>query len=206
MFADAVPTLKPGETSGILKSPNGFHIVKLLESRSTGGKQVVDQTRARHILIKVNEIVSEADAKARIDRIKDRLDRGAKFEELAKLNSEDLSRREGRRSRLGQPRRDRPRIRAAMNKLALDGVSEPVRTPFGWHLIQVLERRKEDVTLGEVARGRAHGDPRAQERRGVPGLAAPAARPRVRRVPARRALIAAARGRLRLSRAHAAEP
>ena len=69
IFADAVPSLKPGENSGILKSPNGFHIVKVLEVRAIGGKTVVDQTHARHILIKVSEIVSEADAKARIDRI-----------------------------------------------------------------------------------------------------------------------------------------
>jgi hypothetical protein len=63
IFADAVPSLKPGENSGILKSPNGFHIVKLLEARAIGGTTVVDQTRARHILIKVSEIVSEADAR-----------------------------------------------------------------------------------------------------------------------------------------------
>lgn len=146
VFAEAVPTLKIGETSGILKSPNGFHIVKLLESRSTGGKQVVDQTRARHILVKVNEIVSEADAKSRIDRIKDRLDRGGKFDELAKLNSEDLSAAKGGDLGWVSPGLTVPEFEAAMNKLALNGISEPVRTPFGWHLIQVLERRKEDIT------------------------------------------------------------
>lgn len=146
VFADAVPSMKAGEVSGILKSPNGFHIVKLLESRSTGGKQVVDQTRTRHILIKVNEVVSEADAKQRIDRIKDRLDRGAKFDELAKLNSEDLSATKGGDLGWVSPGATVPEFESAMNKLALDSVSEPIRTPFGWHLIQVLERRKEDIT------------------------------------------------------------
>jgi len=119
VFADVVPNLKPGQVSEILKSPNGFHIVKLLEERATGGKQVVDQTRARHILIKVNEIVSEGDAKAKIDRIKDRLSPGATVHDFEQ----------------------------AMDKLEPNAVSAPVRTPFGWHIIQVLERRKEDVTL-----------------------------------------------------------
>ena len=147
VFADAVPALKVGEVSGVLKSPNGFHIVKVLELRSVGGKQMVDQTRARHILVKVNEIVSEADARQRIDRIKDRLDRGGKFDEIAKLNSEDLSAAKGGDLGWVGPGVTVPEFEAAMNKLALDGVSEPVRTPFGWHIIQVLERRKEDVTL-----------------------------------------------------------
>jgi peptidyl-prolyl cis-trans isomerase SurA len=147
VFAEVVPSLKIGETSGILKSPNGFHIVKLLEERSTGGKTVVDQTRARHILIKVNEIVSEADAKARIDRIKDRIDRSAKFDELAKLNSEDLSAAKGGDLGWLSPGATVAEFELAMGKLPIDGISEPVRTSFGWHLIQVLERRKEDVTL-----------------------------------------------------------
>ena len=147
VFADVVPTLKAGETSGILKSANGFHIVKVLEERATGGKTIVDQTRARHILIKVNEIVSEADAKARIDRIKDRIDRGAKFDDLAKLNSEDLSASKGGDLGWLSPGATVGEFELAMGKLPLDGVSEPVRTSFGWHLIQVLERRKEDITL-----------------------------------------------------------
>lgn len=162
VFAEVVPNLKIGETSGILKSPNGFHIVKLLEERSTGGKTVVDQTHARHILIKVNEIVSEADAKARIDRIKDRIDHGAKFEELAKLNSEDLSASKGGDLGWLSPGATVPEFELAMGKAPIDGVSEPVRTPFGWHLIQVLERRKEDITL-EKSREAARAAIRARK-------------------------------------------
>lgn len=146
-FVEAVPKLKVGENSEIIKSPNGFHIVKLLEERTTGGKTVVDQTRARHILIKVNEVVSEADAKTRIDRLKDRLDRGGKFDELARLNSEDLSASKGGDLGWLSPGATVPEFEAAMDKLALDTVAGPIRTPFGWHLLQVLERRKEDVTL-----------------------------------------------------------
>ena len=147
VFADVVPGMKPGETSGILKSPNGFHIVKLHEARATGGKQLVDQTHARHILVKVNEIVSEGEAKAKIDRIKDRLDRGGKFDEIARLNSEDVSASKGGDLGWISPGATVPEFEQAMNKLELNGVSAPVRTPFGWHVIQVLERRKEDITL-----------------------------------------------------------
>jgi peptidyl-prolyl cis-trans isomerase SurA len=162
VFAEAVPNLKAGETSVILKSPNGFHIVKLLEARTTGGKTVVDQAHARHILIKVNEIVSEADARARIDRLKDRINLGAKFDELAKLNSEDLSAAKGGDLGWLSPGATVPAFEEAMDKLAINGISEPVRTPFGWHLIQVLERRKEDVTL-EKSREAARAAIRARK-------------------------------------------
>ena len=91
--------------------------------------------------------MSEADAKTRIDRIKDRLDRGGgKFDELARLNSEDLSASKGGELGWISPGATVPEFEAVMNKLPLNGVSEPVRTSFGWHLIQVLDRRKEDVT------------------------------------------------------------
>ncbi|MEO8132949.1 MAG: peptidylprolyl isomerase [Betaproteobacteria bacterium] len=146
-FAEVVPKLKVGTNSDLIKSPNGFHIVKLLEERATGGKTVVNQSRVRHILIKVNEVVSEADAKTRIDRLKDRLDRGGKFDELARLNSEDLSASKGGDLGWLSPGATVPEFETAMDKLAIDSVSAPVRTPFGWHLIQVLERRKEDITL-----------------------------------------------------------
>ena len=147
VFAEVVPKLKPGTNSDILKSANGFHIVKLLESRETGGKQVVDQTRARHILVKVNEITSEADARAKIDRLKDRLDRGAKFDDIARLNSEDVTASKGGDLGWVSPGATVPEFEEALNRLELNQVSSPIRTPFGWHLIQVLERRKEDVTL-----------------------------------------------------------
>ena len=163
VFGDVVPNLKPGETSDILKSPNGFHIVKLFESRETGGKQVVDQTRARHILVKVNEITSESDAKAKIDRIKDRLDRGAKFEDLARLNSEDITASRGGDLGWVSPGATVPEFEQAMARLAPNEISSAVRTPFGWHLIQVLERRKEDVTM-EKSRDAARQALRARKR------------------------------------------
>lgn len=147
VFADVVRDMKPGAISGVLRSAAGFHIVKLLEKRTHGEAMVVDQTHARHILVRVNELTSEAEAKAKIERLKDRLDAGADFAELAKLNSEDAS--AGKGGDLGwlSPGDTVAEFDEAMAKLALKQVSPPVRTSFGWHLIQVLERRKQDVSV-----------------------------------------------------------
>jgi peptidyl-prolyl cis-trans isomerase SurA len=146
VFADAVRTMKPGDTSGVLRSAAGFHIVKLLEKRSHDEATIVDQTHARHILIRVNETTSESEGKSKIERLKDRLDNGAKFEDLAKLNSEDASSAKGGDLGWVSPGDTVPEFQDAMNKLAVNEISGPVRTPFGWHLIQVLERRKQDVS------------------------------------------------------------
>jgi peptidyl-prolyl cis-trans isomerase SurA len=146
VFADVVRTMKPGEVSGILRSAGGFHIVKLADVRNVNQPTVVEQTHARHILIKVNETTSEAEAKAKIDRLKDRLAGGAKFEDLARVNSEDTSSVRGGDLGWISPGDTVPDFDRAMAKLAVGEISEPVRTPFGWHLIQVVERRKQDVT------------------------------------------------------------
>jgi peptidyl-prolyl cis-trans isomerase SurA len=146
VFAEEVRKMKPGETSGVLRSAAGFHIVRLLEKRSHDDATVVDQTHARHILVRVNETTSEADAKAKIERVKDRLDNGAKFDELAKLNSEDSTAAKGGDLGWVNPGDTVAEFDEAMSKLALNQISGPVRTPFGWHIIQVLERRKQDVT------------------------------------------------------------
>lgn len=146
VFADPVRGMNPGEVSGVLRSASGFHIVKLLEKRSRNAPTVVDQTRVRHILIKVNEVASEAEAKSRIERIKERIDLGAKFDEQAKLNSEDGSAVKGGDLGWVSPGDTVPDFEQAMNRLAPGVVSTPVRSPFGWHLIQVQERRTQDIT------------------------------------------------------------
>ena len=146
VFADTVRSLQPGQVSGVLRSANGFHIVKLLEVRDRNQPTVIDQTRARHILVKVNEITSDSEAKTKIDRIRDRIDRGAKFEEQAKLNSEDASAAKGGDLGWLSPGDTVPDFERAMNALKIGDLSAPVRTPFGWHLILVTERRTQDVT------------------------------------------------------------
>jgi peptidyl-prolyl cis-trans isomerase SurA len=146
VFSDEVRAMKVGEISAITRSAAGFHIVKLLDKRAHNEPTVVDQTHARHILVRVNEIVSESDAKAKIDRLKDRIDSGAKFEELAKLNSEDTTSAKGGDLGWVNPGDTVPEFDEAMKKLEPNQVSAPVRSPFGWHLIEVLERRRQDIT------------------------------------------------------------
>jgi len=146
VFAETVRGMKVGDVSPVLRSAAGFHIVKLIERRSQNEAALVDQMQVRHILIRVNEITSEADAKAKIDRLKDRLDAGAKFEDMARLNSEDASSAKGGDLGWVSPGDTVPVFEEAMNKLAVNQVSAPVRTPFGWHLIEVLGRRKQDVS------------------------------------------------------------
>jgi len=147
VFAEQVRVMKPGDVSPVLRSAAGFHIVKLIDKRSRDQSTVVEQTHVRHILIKVNELMSESDAKAKIDRLKDRIDAGAKFEDLAKLNSEDASAAKGGDLGWINPGDTVAEFQDAMNKLSPGQTSTPVRSPFGWHLIQVVERRKQDVTI-----------------------------------------------------------
>lgn len=142
LFAEAVPKLKPGEVSDVLRSPAGFHILKLLDRR--GGAitaQPVEQTHARHILIKTSELVSEADAKRRLVGLRDRITHGTDFAELARLHSNDLSAAKGGDLGWLSPGDTVPEFERAMNALKPGEVSEPVKSPFGWHLIQVMERR-----------------------------------------------------------------
>jgi peptidyl-prolyl cis-trans isomerase SurA len=146
VFADVVRTMKPGDVSAVIRSAGGFHVVKLADVRNVNQPTVVDQTHARHILIKVNESTSEAEGKARIDRLKDRLAGGARFEDVARANSEDASSARGGDLGWISPGDTVPDFDRAMAALAVGQTSEPVRTPFGWHLIQVVERRKQDVT------------------------------------------------------------
>ena len=146
VFAEPVRNMKPGDVSTILRSSTGFHIVKLEEIRSRNQPTVVEQTHTRHILIKVNEITSESEGKIKIDRVKDRIDGGAKFEEQARLSSEDASASKGGDLGWLSPGDTVPDFEQAMAKLKPAEISGPVRTPFGWHLIQVLERRTQDIT------------------------------------------------------------
>ncbi len=146
LFAEALKNLKPGETAPLLKSASGFHILKLVDKRGRDVPLTVTQTHARHILIKTNEITSESDAKSRLLQLKERLDNGVKFEELARLHSDDGSASKGGDLGWLNPGDTVPEFQKAMDALQPNQISEPVQSPFGWHLIQVLERRTQDVT------------------------------------------------------------
>jgi len=154
VFADSVRKMKPGDVSPVLRSASGFHIVKLLEIRSRNSPTVIEQTRLRHILVKVNETTSNDDVKVKAERIRERIAQGAKFEDQAKANSEDASAAKGGDLGWVSPGDTVPDFERAMNALQPGELSAAVRTPFGWHLIQVQERRSQDVTK-EKAREQA---------------------------------------------------
>ncbi len=146
LFLETLKALKPGEVAPIIKSANGFHIVKLNDKRGLNTNMVVTQTHARHILIKPSELVSEDDAKNRLLQIRERLENGQKFGDLARQYSEDASASKGGDLGWVNPGDTVPEFEKAMDALQPNELSQPIHSPFGWHLIQVLERRQQDVT------------------------------------------------------------
>lgn len=146
LFVDAVLGMRIGDVSKALRSANGFHIVKLLDKRGNTVELIVEQTHAQHILIRLNEVVSEQDAIQRLSGLKDRIQMGdADFGDLARQHSDDGSAAKGGDLGWLSPGETVPEFERAMNALKPGEVSDPVRTPFGVHLIKVLERRDEDM-------------------------------------------------------------
>ena len=147
LYAEALVKLKPGEVSDVLRSPAGFHIVRLNDRRGGGGSFMVEQTRARHILARVNELVSETEARRKITVLRQRIAEGTNFAELARLNSDDTASAQ-RGGELGWtvPGDLVPEFERAMSALKIGELSEPVRSPFGYHIIQVEERRTADLS------------------------------------------------------------
>jgi peptidyl-prolyl cis-trans isomerase SurA len=147
LFSDALVKLKPGEVSDVLRSPAGFHIVRLNDRRGGGGSFMVEQTRARHILARVSELVSETEARRKITVLRQRIAEGANFAELARLNSDDTASAQ-RGGELGWtvPGDLVPEFERAMNALKIGELSQPVRSPFGYHIIQAEERRTADLS------------------------------------------------------------
>ena len=146
LFLDALRPLQAGQLSELLRSSNGFHILRLNERRGGAAPVMIQQTRARHILIKTNELVSETEARNRILTLKERLDNKADFAELARSRSEDTSASRGGELNWLSPGDTVPEFERAMDALKPGEISAPVRSPFGWHLIQVIERRNHDMT------------------------------------------------------------
>ena len=157
LFLDAVGQLKEGEVSGIVKSANGFHIVKLVGKRAVSmvragagaapAAPTVQQTHARHILIKVNQVVTATEANRKLLELRERLiNKAATFEDLAKLYSNDLSASKGGDIGWIYPGDTAPEFEKAMDALQPGEISQPVQTQFGYHLIQVVERKSDDVS------------------------------------------------------------
>ena len=155
LFLDAVSPLSPGQLSAVLRSPAGFHILKLVERRGAGASQFsgrpIVQTRASHILIRLSDVLGEAEAVRRLREIRDRVLAGsADFGDMAKQYSMDGT--AGRGGDLGwvYPGDTVPEFERAMNELQPGQVSQPVRTPFGFHLIRVAERRTDEASPDRV--------------------------------------------------------
>lgn len=162
LFLEQLQDLQVGDLAKPVRSPNGFHILKLTGKRGGTSTLVVEQTHARHILIKLSEVMSEKEAKHKMDTIKERLEHGIKFEDMARQYSEDGTAGNGGDLGWVNPGDTVPPFEKAMNELAIGEISAPVRTPFGWHIIQVLERRKQDMTK-EATRLKARQEIRARK-------------------------------------------
>jgi len=145
-FINMLNTLKTGQHTGVVRTQQGFYIFLLVDKRSQQTKQMAEQYHVRHILIRTNEAVSETDAQTKILQIRDRILRGAPFAEMAKLYSEDGSNIKG--GDLGWLTKGDtvPEFERVMVSLPHNTLSEPVRSPFGWHLLLVEDSRTQDVS------------------------------------------------------------
>ncbi|QWF51109.1 molecular chaperone SurA [Bordetella hinzii] len=181
LFVKAINGVAAGQVSAIVQSGNGFHILKVLQrsdgraparpqqrpaqapapapapaaTRAPQGPVQVTQTHARHILIKTSTVMSDEQARQRLEQVRQRLvSGGAKFEDMARQYSQDATAPQGGDLGWVNPGEMVPSFEAAMNALKPGEISPPVESPFGWHLVQVLERREKDVT-DEVQRMQA---------------------------------------------------
>lgn len=164
LFVQATQGLQVGEVSGVFRSGQGFHILKVLtwgedarnaqpqqDFSATGqplleqGPMIVTQTRARHILVRTNQITSDEQAEQRLRQVRERLLRGESFAELARSHSDDATAPQGGDLGWVSPGETVPAFEQVMNSLQPGEISEPFRSPFGWHIIEVLERRNQDV-------------------------------------------------------------
>ncbi|MDQ7089343.1 MAG: peptidylprolyl isomerase [Methylococcales bacterium] len=148
IFTDIVPTLKKGDIAEAVRSPSGFHIIKLLDLKGNidlDQSHSVTKTNVRHILIKTNELINDEDAQQKLQGLKQRIKDGDKFAVLARSHSDDTA-SSLKGGGLGWVTSGVlvPAFEQAMNRLGLGEISEPIQSPFGWHLIQVLERDEQD--------------------------------------------------------------
>lgn len=154
-IADLVAGMKPGEVANPVRTPTGFHIVRLDETRgASSGPMLVEQIHARHILLRPNEVQDDATTRQRLTALRDRILAGEEFGALASVTSEDP----GSASRGGNlgwssPGTFDPEFETALAALELDQISEPFRSQFGWHIVQLLGKRTYDQS-DEVRRQR----------------------------------------------------
>jgi peptidyl-prolyl cis-trans isomerase SurA len=151
LFVEAVESLPVNGISAVVRSPAGFHVLKLIERRSAGGGKLsnapVRQTRARHILVRVNELNPESEVLRRLTEIRQRIEGGTvEFADMARQYSADGSAQQGGDLGWVYPGDTVPEFERAMDALGPGGIAGPVRTPFGYHLIQVIDRRTDEAS------------------------------------------------------------
>lgn len=171
LFVQAISDTPPGGISGIIQSGRGFHILKVLRrgyaqaqpqrraqpqaqpapqqpaprAQAPSGPMMVTQTHARHILIKTSKVVSDDKARNILEGLRTRLEHGESFAELARRHSEDASAPQGGDLGWLNPGETVPAFEQAMDALRDGEISQPVQSPFGWHLIQVEARQTKDM-------------------------------------------------------------
>jgi len=146
LFGNQMANLSAGQISKPFRSGAGFHILKNIEQRG-GGAQMIDQTHARHILVKTSEIMDDAQARQKLLDLKARIEKGEDFAKLARENSEDTgSMLSGGDLGWSTPGMFVPEFEEAMANTSPGNISRPFKSQFGWHILQVIERRKEDMS------------------------------------------------------------
>ena len=154
LFLNALAKLEPGAMTEVLRSPNGFHILKLNDIRGGALKKTVTQTYVRHILLKPSEIQSEQQARTRLWQLKERIENGEDFATLTRAYSEDTTTAlSGGDLGWVNPGQSTPKFEQTMNALKLKELSQPTKTSYGLHLIQVMERREQDISQDLVRAG-----------------------------------------------------
>jgi len=155
-FAEIIPAMKPGEITKPVRSASGFHIIKLIDTRTENQKHIVEQTLARHILIKTSEIMTNRDAKQKLERLRNEILSGRDFGAVARASSDDTgSAADGGNLGWVSPGAMVPEFEEQMKKLKPGEISQPFQTRFGWHIVQVMSRREHDDTKAYL-RAQAH--------------------------------------------------
>jgi len=146
-FTSEVANMRKNEVKGPLQNASGFHIIKLNDKRSNKQKHIIKQTMARHILIRPTQVLSREDARLKLDGILQRIKNGKDFASMARASSDDkAAAAEGGSLGWVSPGSMVPAFEEEMNKLKPGEISKPFLTKFGWHIVQVLSRRKYDNT------------------------------------------------------------
>ncbi|MCG7900649.1 MAG: peptidylprolyl isomerase [Candidatus Thiodiazotropha lotti] len=162
LFTSVVDEMEADTISTPIRNASGFHIVKLAEVKG-GQKMIINQTHARHILINTNEIVSDDEARQRLETLRTRIINGDGFETLARSHSDDkASAIKGGDLGWTSPGDLVPQFEEQMNAMAIDQISQPFKTQFGWHIVQPLERRQHDSTE-EVLKNKARQEIQKQK-------------------------------------------